>query len=164
MNTEQLTHIFIGPRAQRYMTSWANQTYRFCWAGLFFGIFWLLYRKMYMFAFYTLLISIAWVFAFYVLAISLLYAAALNILISLALGVFGDSFYHSFVVEQIKRFEANPTDGLEILRLSGGVTWSVPLMWLFLQLLAVIFVMLPIIQHTYFPQQQPDFIQYSYIE
>lgn len=119
---------------------------------------------MYMFAFYTLLISIAWVFAFYVLAIPLLYAAALNILISLALGVFGDSFYHSFVVEQIKRFEANPTDGLEILRLSGGVTWSVPLMWLFLQLLAVIFVMLPIIQHTYFPQQQPDFIQYSYIE
>ena len=164
MNTEQLTHIFIGPRAQRYMTSWANQTYRFCWAGLFFGIFWLLYRKMYMFAFYTLLISIAWVFAFYVLAIPLLYAAALNIVISLALGVFGDSFYHSFVVEQIKRFEANPTDGVEILRLSGGVTWSVPLMWLFLQLLAVIFVMLPIIQHTYFPQQQPDFIQYSYIE
>ena len=164
MDTEQLTHIFIGSRAQRYMTSWANQTYRFCWAGLFFGIFWLLYRKMYMFAFYTLLISIAWVFAFYVLAIPLLYAAALNILISLALGVFGDSFYPSFVVEQVKRFQANPKDSLEILRLSGGVTWSVPLMWLFLQLLAVIFVMLPIIQYTYFPQQQPDFIQYSYIE
>lgn len=164
MNTEQLTHIFIGPRAQKYMTAWANQSYRFCWAGLFFGLFWLLYRKMYMFAFYTLLISMAWVFVFYILGIPLIYAAGLNILISLVLSVFGDSFYRSFVNEKVKAFQANPKDGLEILRLSGGVTWSVPLTWLFLQLLAVVFVMLPIIQHTYFPQQQPDFIQYSYIE
>lgn len=164
MNTEQLTQIFIGPRAETYLTLWVRQEYRFCWAGLLFGMFWLLYRKMYIFAFYTLLVSIAWVFLIYVFGISLEYAVALNILIALALGVFGDSFYRSFVNEKVKDFQANPKDGLEILQLRGGVTWSVPLMWLFLQILAVIFVMLPIIQHTYFPQQQPDFIHYSYIE
>lgn len=164
MNTEQLIQIFIGPRAATYMTSWARQKHRFCWAGLWFGIFWLLYRKMYMFAFYTLLIGMAWVFLFYVLGIPLLYAAVFNVLISLALGVFGDSFYRSFVNEKVKGFEANPKDGLEILRLRGGVTWSVPLTWLFLQILAVVFVLLPTIQDTYFPQQQPDFIHYSSIE
>ena len=144
------------------MTSWANQTYRFCWAGLFFGLFWLLYRKMYMFAFYTLLIS---------MGICILYFRhSLDICCSVKCFDFigfervWRFFLSKFCEKKVKAFQANPRDGLEILRLSGAVTWSVPLTWLFLQLLAVVFVMLPIIQHTYFPQQQPDFIQYSYIE
>lgn len=164
MAQEELLRVFIGPRADTYIRKWSNQSWYFCWAGFFFSIFWLLYRKMYMFAVYMLLISLMFGYLLYNWGFSLEYNLFINIFISLLVGVFGHHFYRSHVGAQLSKFQNDSNGDLKMLELTGGVTWSVPIAWLLLQILAGIFLLLPWIQHTYFPQPEPTSIEYYYVE
>ena len=164
MTQEQLRSVFIGPRAEMYIRKWSDNKWYFCWAGLFFSIFWLLYRKMYMFAVYILLIGLMFGYLIYALGYPIEYNLMINLWVSLIIGIFGNMFYRNHVAAQIKKFQDDSKHDLKMLELTGGVTWSVPIAWLLLQVLAGIFLLLPWIQHTFFPPPQPIHIEYYYVE
>lgn len=164
MTQDELLRVFIGLRAKTYIQKWSNNRWYFCWAGFFFSVFWLLYRKMYMFAVYMLLTGLMFGYLLYVLGFPLEYNLMINVLISLIIGVFGHNFYRSHVSAQLKKFQKDSKNDLKMLELIGGVTWSVPIAWLLLQILAGIFLLLPWIQYTFFPQPEPTYIEYYYME
>lgn len=138
----------IGVRAEKCIALWKSQKYHFCWAELLFGVFGLLHRKIYRFAFYTLLM--AFVLLSLVFAIPFEYFVGVGVLMLITLSILGHSFYQSSVTEMVAKVQQNPKDGMDIFRLSGGVTWSMPLASLVLQILVVLFLVLETIQFIYF--------------
>ena len=150
MNEQQLTRIFIGPRADYYLKKWQSNRYSFCWPALLFGVFWMLYRKMYLFAFYVFLTAILYMLIAYLIGFSVQYMGLVGFLVSIFLAIFGHQLYRSYVTEKVQNYMKNPQYDLEIFRLYGGVTCSVPIMWLVLQMLLILLLLLPMIQQLYF--------------
>lgn len=155
MNEQELTRIFIGPCADSYLKKWQENKYSFCWPALFFGVFWMLYRKMYLFAFYVFLIGIMYVIVAYLIGIPEQYFSVITLLMPIGIAIFGKQLYRRHVNDKVQSYKKNPKYDLEIFRLYGGVTWSVPIMWLVLQMVAMSFIVLPIIHKLYFSDSDP---------
>lgn len=155
MNEKELTRIFIGPRADVYLKTWQNNKYSFCWPALFFGVFWMLYRKMYLFSFYVFLTGIMYVIVAYSLGFPVQYLGLVGFLVAIILWILGNQLYRSHVNNKVTRYIKNPKYDLEIFKLYGGVSWSIPIMWLFLQMVAISFLILPIIHKMYFSDAEP---------
>lgn len=85
-----------------------------------------------------------------VFAIPFEYFVGVGVLMLITLSILGHSFYQSSVTEMVAKVQQNPKDGMDIFRLSGGVTWSMPLASLVLQILVVLFLVLETIQFIYF--------------
>ena len=155
MNEQELTRIFIGPRADQYLKKWQKNKYSFCWPALFFGIFWMLYRKMYLFSFYIFLTAMMYVYVIYMIGFQAQYSSFIAFLVPIAIALFGNFLYRTHVKSKVKAYIQNPNQSLEIFRLNGGITWSIPLMWLVIQIFLLSFFILPIIHKTYFKQPVP---------
>jgi len=99
------------------------------WSAFFFGIFWLAYRKMYVYA--GLLLVLAWLSP----------SQLLSTFITLLLGMFGNYLYIKFTevkVEEIRANNHDETSALEELKVKGGVTyWGPVLMALLLVVLVL---------------------------
>lgn len=83
------------------------------------------------------------------------YLGLVGLLVPFFLWMLGNQFYRSHVNAQVSRYLNNPKYDLEIFKLYGGVSWSVPIMWLFLQMVALSFFILPIIDKAYFSDAKP---------
>lgn len=118
----ELMQIFMGPNSNFYFTKFAempplgdyNPSWN--WSAFFFGLWWLLYRKMYLYG------VIAWVAT---LAISSMTMGAGGIVTMVLIGLFANSVYRKFVREEIaKTAGMDPAARKNLLAMKGGVTWT----------------------------------------
>lgn len=128
-----LMQAFIGPNAYYYMGKFDEMPAAgdfipgWNWSAFFLGLWWFLYRKMYVYA------ALAWAVT---LILSPATAGAGGLAAMVLMGIFGNSLYRKFVREEIAKTAAlNPAVRMSALQSKGGVTW-VPV----LIAIAVVFV------------------------
>lgn len=165
LSKEQLTEIFIGPRSERFVSRWKSRRYYYCWPAFFFGMFWMLYRKMYLYSFILFSISILLILLAMIIGLNLKYFFLLNFIVSPLLGFCGSQMYRSFVDGKVKNYIQSQKYSVEMFRLYGGVTFAVPLTLLFLNCIAVLVMVLPEIDQQYFPKQKDaDSLEWMILE
>ena len=143
---KHLIQIFIGPRAQSYLKfikQQGGQNSGLSWAGLIFGPYWLLYRKMYRYFFLFFAVG------FLISMLALIIGVPDQVLIGLALisnlilAVIGKRLYSDFAVQKTKAYIQQPKYSEE-----GGVNWGLPLLLVFIQSVVMIMLSLPFIQFS----------------
>ncbi len=165
MHTEQipqkkeLIKLYIGKKFAKFSKQLETPSKLcFSWAGFFLGVYWLLYRKMYLYA--ICLYSIGIVLNLVVFSIGLegkaylIFCLVVNILVSVFLGIYGQKLYLHFVEGKVKKYMAKPDYSPEFFASHGGVTWGVPLM----ALLIFAFYLFTVIAPILMPQPQPALI------
>ncbi len=123
--------IFIGKNADYYLQKFevfekTGSALSWNWASFGFGIFWMVYRKMYLFAFLALL----FMFFLNVLEVSLKFSPALSFFLSLWLwvgfGLFGNYLYYIHVKKKVMEISIQyPSEEEQklILQKEGGTSW-----------------------------------------
>ena len=142
----QLLAAFIGPRAQAYLPADGNKN-AFSWAGLIFGAYWLLYRKMYAYFFVTVVFAIFIGLVAQIIGVPAQNAAWLGFLPNIAIGCMGKRLYTEFAAQKVKAYQRNPKYSAEVFAEAGGVSWSMPLLWLFTQTVAVLMLSMPFLKY-----------------
>ena len=142
----QLLAAFIGPRAQAYLPADGNKN-AFSWAGLIFGAYWLLYRKMYAYFFVTVVFAIFIGLVAQIIGVPVQNAAWLGFLPNIAIGCMGKRLYTEFAAQNVKAYQRNPQYSAEVFAEAGGVSWSMPLLWLFTQVVAVLMLSMPFLKY-----------------
>ena len=142
----QLLAAFIGPRAQAYLPADGNKN-AFSWAGLIFGAYWLLYRKMYAYFFVTVVFAIFIGLVAQIIGVPVQNAAWLGFLPNIAIGCMGKCLYTEFAAQKVKAYQRNPKYSAEVFAEAGGVSWSMPLLWLFTQTVAVLMLSMPFLKY-----------------
>lgn len=165
-NKENLLRGFMGKNANSFLNV-RQKIISLNWSGLVFGAYWLLYRKMYWYFFIFFVVTA--VFGFFLgLFIGLsaaLFSTELNlsyviILIYMAsnilLFLFGKQLYLKFSMHKVNKYIKNPKYSEQVFYEEGGTTWSLPLLWLFIQMVSVVMLSTPFISYRY---QQGDAIE-----
>lgn len=142
----QLLAAFIGPRAQAYLPADGNKN-AFSWAGLIFGAYWLLYRKMYAYFFVTVVFAIFIGLVAQIIGVPVQNAAWLGFLPNIAIGCMGKRLYTEFAAQKVKAYQRDPKYSAEVFAEAGGVSWSMPLLWLFTQIVAVLMLSMPFLKY-----------------
>ncbi|OTG84286.1 hypothetical protein B9T33_00335 [Acinetobacter sp. ANC 5054] len=154
-NFKDLLKIFVGPRAQSYLDhiEGKNQNSTFAqlsWAGLIFGPLWLLYRKMYSYFFLFLVIGGVIGLLCEIVGVPTQVLIGLSCISNLILVFIGKRLYSQFAVQKTKAYIHNPKYSKKVFAEVGGVSLSVPLLVLFIQLVVVIMMSLPFIPFSPF--------------
>lgn len=144
--TELLT-VFIGPRAPSYLAVFQNHSPAFSWAGLVFGMYWLLYRKMYSYFFLTVLMLLFFGLVSQIIGIDPQHVLWLGLVPNLILGVIGKRLYVGFAVEKVKAYLRNPKYSGKVFAEAGGTAVSLPLLWLFTQIVIVLMLSTPFLKY-----------------
>ncbi|MBC8123615.1 MAG: DUF2628 domain-containing protein [Gemmatimonadaceae bacterium] len=116
--------LFVGARADQYEPVWAkleSGQLAWNWFAFFFGPFWFVYRKMYLYAFGLTSLSAISGITFDALKLPVL-DIILNIGLLVAVGVWANSLYYNYSRGQIAAIEAKYPDSEREARLSrrGG--------------------------------------------
>lgn len=117
----ELMRAFIGPESSYYLEKFSMMPTQndfaptWNWPGFLFGLWWLLYRKMYIYA------ALAWVGT---IVLSSITAGAGGIVAMVLIGVFANSLYRKFVREEIAKTAGyDDVTRRQMLATKGGVTW-----------------------------------------
>ncbi|OTG90080.1 DUF2628 domain-containing protein [Acinetobacter sp. ANC 3813] len=129
-----LLAMFIGPRAQAYSQVSPHQAFSFSWAGLIFGAYWLLYRKMYAYFFTLLACGFFAGLLMQIIGLSLAYALAVALIPNVILGCFGKRLYIEFAQSKVKAYMQNQQYSAKVFAEAGGTAFSMPILWLFSQI------------------------------
>lgn len=143
----ELLEIFIGPRAQSYLNLAQGRTAAFSWAGLIFGIYWLLYRKMYAYFFLTLACGLFLGLISQIVGLEPQYALGLGLIPNLVLGCIGKRLYAEFAADKVKAYRKNTRYKASIFAEAGGTALSMPLLWLFTQIGLVMMLTTPFLKY-----------------
>ncbi len=136
--------IFIGKNADYYLKKFevfekTGSSLSWNWAAFGFGIFWMVYRKMYLYAFLSMLL----IFFINILEVSLRLSPLLSFFLSLWLwvgfGLFGNYLYYLHVkkkvMEIIIQYPKEDEQKL-ILEKEGGTSWLSVFIFVFIFILA----------------------------
>ncbi|NHB56602.1 DUF2628 domain-containing protein [Acinetobacter sp. 194] len=153
MNEQELTRIFIGSRADQYLKKWQDQKLQMHWPALIFGMYWLLYRKMYLYCFLmfcgTCLLTTLLVWAVLASNVPVELVSPIGFVPNILLSLFGYRLYQRFVYSKVKPYEEKPKYSLEIFKLYGGVTWSVPVLFVLLYVMGLVVFTIELIKFMY---------------
>ena len=130
----ELLTLFIGPRAQSYTQISAQQAVAFSWAGLIFGAYWLLYRKMYAYFFTLLACGFFAGLLTQIIGLSINYVLAVALIPNLILGCVGKHLYLAFAQCKVKAYMHNKQYSAKVFAEAGGTTFSMPILWLISQI------------------------------
>ena len=146
VSTATLFEMFVGPRARAYAHALQHATH-FNWAGLLFGAYWLLYRKMY--AQFFLLLAVLFFFVMIGAVIGLPWPLflAFSLLPHVVYGCVGSHLYTRFVQEKVRAYQARPKYSPLVFAESGGTSWSQPILWLFIQSTILYMLTTPFLQY-----------------
>ena len=137
---------FMEPRADSYLNIEPNRV-NFSFAGLIFGCFWLLYRKMYFYFFVVL----AWAFIIgmivAIIGVDLSYISWIGLIPNFVFFVFGKNMYLKFAQDKVKAYKKNPKYSEKVFLELGGTNLSVPLLWLFIQVITTVMLVFPFIKY-----------------
>lgn len=120
--------LFVGKNSDYYIQRWeemslSNRKVSWNWAGFFFGIFWLSYRKMYPHTFGLMIFSFILQYVQKVMNTDPIVVALTNLAISAVIGMFGNYMYYEYTkskIEEIKReIKDEDQQVLEIVRAGG---------------------------------------------
>lgn len=120
--------LFVGKNSDYYIQRWeeinaTGKKFGWNWAGFFFGLFWLSYRKMYPHAFGLMIFSLILQYIQKVMNTDPVVVALTNIAISTAIGLFGNYLYYEYAkskIEEIKnKIPEEEQQNLEIVRVGG---------------------------------------------
>lgn len=143
----ELLALFMGPRAQSYLNLPQGQTAAFSWAGLIFGIYWLLYRKMYAYFFLALACGLFFGVISQIIGVSAQYAVWLGLMPNLVLGCIGKRLYAEFGAGKVKAYLQNAQYSEKVFAEAGGTALSMPLLWLFTQIGLVMMLTTPFLKY-----------------
>ncbi|MCL2818376.1 MAG: DUF2628 domain-containing protein [Actinomycetia bacterium] len=113
---------FIGPNADYYIPRFqqmeaSGSPMSWNWSAFFFGLFWMLYRKMWLYA------LIAWAVLF-VLELVPVIGQIVPFVAWIGLGLFGNFIYKKFVEEELaKAAPLAPAERKAQLAARGGISW-----------------------------------------
>ncbi len=136
--------IFIGKNADYYLPKFevferTGSAVSWNWAAFGFGIFWMVYRKMYLYAFLAMLLM----FFLNVIEVSLRLSSLLSFFLSLWLwigfGMFGNYLYYLHVKKKVMEIMIQyPKEDEQILILQkeGGTSWLAVFVFIFLFIIA----------------------------
>ena len=152
-NFKHLLRIFIGPRAAHYLSylEQKNVTTKpldLSWAGLIFGVYWLLYRKMYSYFFLWLAIMFVVGLVVEIVGLSVQSIAALSFVPNILIGLMGKDLYLKFAQQKTKAYMNHPKYNEKVFAEEGGVSLGVPVLWLFIQIVVVVMLSLPFIHFS----------------
>lgn len=120
--------LFVGKNSDYYIQKWeemesTGKKISWNWAGFLFGLFWFGYRKMYPHAFGLMIFSLILQYVQKVMNTEPIVVGLTNILISVAIGMFGNLLYFEYTkskIEEIKNtFSDDNSRNLEIVRAGG---------------------------------------------
>ncbi|MEN8991794.1 DUF2628 domain-containing protein [Avibacterium paragallinarum] len=148
---KHLIQIFIGPRAQSYLKfieQQGGQNSGLSWAGLIFGPYWLLYRKMYRYFF--LFFAVGFLISMLALIIGVPHQVLMGLALipNLILAGIGKRLYSDFAVQKTKAYMQQPKYSEQVFAEEGGVNWGLPLLLVFIQSVVMIMLSLPFIQFS----------------
>jgi hypothetical protein len=145
-NEKDLLKEFMQPRAESYLNVKENKS-SFCFAALIFGSLWLLYRKMYFYFFLVL----AWGFilgiVIAIIGIDLKYVSWLGLIPNIVFSAIGKKMYLDFAKEKVKTYKKNPKYSEKVFLELGGTNWSVPILWLFIQMAVTVMLSFPFLKY-----------------
>ncbi len=136
--------IFIGKNADYYLQKFeyfekTGSSISWNWAAFGFGIFWMVYRKMYLYAFLALI----FILFLNVLEVSLHFSPLLSFFLSIWLwigfGLFGNYIYYIFVKNKVTEISIQFPDEKEqilILQKEGGTSWLAVFIFIFVFIIA----------------------------
>lgn len=120
--------LFVGKNSDYYVQRWEEMSttgkkISWNWAGFFFGLFWLAYRKMYPHTFGLMIFSLILQYVQKVMNTDPVVVALTNIAISAGIGMFGNYLYYEYAKSKIDEIKRNIPDenqqNLEIVRAGG---------------------------------------------
>ena len=146
VSTATLFEMFVGPRATHYAQALQHST-GFSWAGLLFGGYWLLYRKMY--AQFFLLLAVLFFLGMIGAIIGLPWPVLLlvSLLPHVVYGCVGSHLYTRFVQDKVSAYQRSPKYSPQVFAESGGTSWSQPILWLLIQLITVWMLTTPFLRY-----------------
>ncbi|WP_297888024.1 DUF2628 domain-containing protein [Sulfurihydrogenibium sp.] len=123
--------LFVGKNADYYIAKWEelgdSGKVSWNWAAFMFGLLWFAYRKMYPHAFGFMMFSLLLQYIQVVMKTHPVVIGISNILISVAIGMFGNYLYYQYAKKKIKEIKENVQDEklrtVEIVR-NGGTSLS----------------------------------------
>ncbi len=130
--------IFVGKNADYYIPRFkkfeeTQSVVSWNWAAFFFGLLWMLYRKMYL---YSVIFTIALFLFGLLLSVFNLYnnlvMLGVQIWLWVGFGVFGNYVYYTHVEKKVKDIEnrfPDPQVQAAILEKEGGVSWIAPIIF-----------------------------------
>lgn len=142
----ELSAVFIGPRAPSYLAT-GQGTGSFSWAGLIFGVYWLLYRKMYAYFFFVVALGFFIGILSQIIGVRIEYVAWLGLLPHLVLGLIGKRLYVAFAEEKVNAYLHHPKYSEKVFAEAGGTAVSLPLLWLFIQIVTVLMLTTPFLKY-----------------
>ncbi len=121
--------LFVGKNADYYIAKWEelgdNSKISWNWAAFMFGLLWFAYRKMYPHAFGFIIFSLILQYIQVVMKTHPVVIVVSNIIISVAIGMFGNYLYYQYAKTKIKQIKENIPDErlrtVEIVR-NGGTS------------------------------------------
>ena len=136
--TSEQARAFVGPRADYYLTRWDRLTERssralgFNFPAFFLSVFWLLYRRMYLWFW----VAVATLVASLVIEDIALAAAGVQELplldrligigVSAVFGTFGTYWYYLHAQRKIQRLSQDTVPELAAVARAGGTSWLTP--------------------------------------
>ncbi len=155
LTQNELLKNFIGSEKKYIHYCENNSKIAFNWAAFLFGIYWLLYRKMYLYAFCMLIIATFLILVLLLSGINQHYFMSacliLNLIFNVTLGFWGNTLYRNFALAKVKKYMNNPRYSPEFFALYGGVTWGVPIIVLLAYSLFLFMSVAPLLM----PKPQP---------
>lgn len=142
----ELLKTFIGPRAQTYIDA-LHTDKGFSLAGLLFGAYWLLYRKMYGYFFLLLAILFFCVVLAAIIGLPEEAFLALSVLPNVIYGLVGKNLYAKFAQQKVRAYMKHPKYSPAIFSEAGGTAISQPILWLFAQAVVIFILYTPSLKY-----------------
>lgn len=120
--------LFVGKNADYYIQRWeeintSGKKISWNWAGFLFGLFWFGYRKMYPHAFGLMIFSLILHYIQKIMNTDPFIVGLTNIVISVAIGMFGNFLYYEYAKSKIEEISNSIQDenmkNLEVARTGG---------------------------------------------
>ncbi|QMV44508.1 ankyrin repeat domain-containing protein [Cohnella cholangitidis] len=150
-NGEDYVGAYVGNKADRYIRKW-NRGSMWNWSAFLMGIYWMLYRKMYLFTLLVLVVSWVLIAVIYQALVALdfpvsdhplTFALVAYAIVKLSVGVIGDSLYQVHVTRKLANLSNSATHlSRREIEGMGGTHAVLPGILLSLQLLAYALVLL----------------------
>ncbi len=149
--TKEKMRIFIGKNADYYLQKFeffekTGSSVSWNWAAFGFGVFWMAYRKMFLYA----ILTVFFIFTLNVLEVVLHFSPVLSFFLSVWLwigfGLFGNYLYYLHVKKKIAEISIKYPDEEDqklILQKEGGTSWLAVLAFI------LIFIIASIILNSY---------------
>lgn len=146
LSRPELLNAFIGSRAPSYIAVQQGQS-ALSWAGFIFGLYWLLYRKMYAYFFLIVLFGLFIGLILLIIGVQPQNLVWLGLLPHLFLGLMGKRLYLDFAEEKVKTYQHDPKYSAKVFAEAGGTAVSLPFLWLFTQIVVVLMLSTPFLKY-----------------